>query len=178
MAITVRLKLVLTMIFQYLTEKSNEILNDLIISWIFDRIQLKVHNIMSVSIKLRLSSLFLDDEDDEELISSSSTARLWKSAFGRRDGEQFLDVCLLKRAYIKAMEEMSDEEDDDETVSSVLDTLIERVNEKIAEDELDELGLAQRLRKRAAASAAKSSNGHQQIKRLRASSSLRHRGSV
>ncbi|CAF0743812.1 unnamed protein product [Adineta ricciae] len=91
-----------------------------------------------------------EDDEEEEILSSSTTGRLWKSAFGFRGDAQFLDVCLLKKAYMKALEEMSDEEDENETVSSVLDTIVNRIEEQTNEDEdEDDLGLAQRLGKRA-----------------------------
>ena len=106
----------------------------------------------------------LDDEDDDEILSSSSVVRLWKSVFGR-NAEPFLDVCLLKKAYLKAMED--EDEDDQMTVSSVVETLIDQVENQISEQEIDELGLAKRLKKRLSTAAIYSSAYYEQNKRLR-----------
>lgn len=94
----------------------------------------------------------LDDEEENEETSSSKGGSLWKSVFSRRDGRQFLDICLLKKAYMKALEEMSDddeqeeEEDDEEAVSSVINTLVNQIDDQQEDD--DEVGLAQRIKKR------------------------------
>ena len=56
----------------------------------------------------------LDEEEDEETLSSSTMGRLWKSSFGRRGIANFLDVCLLKKAYVKALDNMDGENPVDE----------------------------------------------------------------
>ncbi|CAF0875450.1 unnamed protein product [Adineta steineri] len=105
-----------------------------------------------------------DEDDDDEILSSSTTGRLWKSAFGCRGGAQFLDVCLLKKAYMKTLEEMSDDEQDDETVSTVVNTLVDQIDEQ----DNDEIDLAQRISKRSlTTSTVNSENNKQQTKRLR-----------
>ncbi|UJR14577.1 hypothetical protein I4U23_001573 [Adineta vaga] len=114
-----------------------------------------------------------DDDEDDEILSSSTTGHLWKSAFGSRGGAQFLDVCLLKRAYMKTLEEMSDEEDEEnQTVLSVIDTLLDKIDEQ--EDE-DNIGLAQRLGKRSlTTSTVNLHNDFSQTKRLRSNISNAH----
>jgi hypothetical protein len=104
-----------------------------------------------------------DEDEDDEILSSSTTSRLWKSAFGYRDGAQFLDICLLKKAYMKVLEEMSDEEEEEEdaeTVSSVVNTIIDQID--------DEIGLAERVGKRSlTASTVNFESDTQRMKRLR-----------
>lgn len=61
----------------------------------------------------------LDEEEEEEILSSSTTGRLWKSSFGRRGIANFLDVCLLKKSYIKALDNMGEDDLDGEANPSV-----------------------------------------------------------
>jgi hypothetical protein len=111
-------------------------------------------------------SFVLDEDDDEEILSSSTTGSLWKSAFARRGGAQFLDVCLLKKSYLKAVEEMSDEEQETETISSVVNTIVEKV------DDDDDIGLAERIGKRSLT--INLENETQRMKRLRSHTSNEH----
>ncbi len=110
----------------------------------------------------------LDEDEDEEILSSSTTGSLWKSAFARRGGAQFLDVCLLKKSYLKAVEEMSDEEQEQETetISSVVNTIVEKV------DDDDDIGLAERIGKRSLT--INLENETQRMKRLRSHTSNEH----
>jgi len=110
----------------------------------------------------KISFFYSDEDEDDDTLSSSTTGSLWKSAFSRRGGTQFLDVCLLKKSYMKALEDMSDDEQETETISSVLNTLIDQI------DDDDDLGLAQRIGKRSlTASTVSLENETQQLKRLR-----------
>ncbi|CAF4291860.1 unnamed protein product, partial [Rotaria sordida] len=59
-------------------------------------------------------------------LSSSTTDRLWKTAFDRRGGTQFLNVCLLKKTDMKTLEDVNDDEQDLDTVSSIVNTLINK----------------------------------------------------
>ena len=89
-----------------------------------------------------------EEDEDEETSSSSTNGSLWKSVFSRRGGTQFLDICLLKKAYMKTLEETSDdeqEEENKEVVCSVMNTLLNQIDDN--EDD-DEIGLAQRISKR------------------------------
>lgn len=79
-----------------------------------------------------------DDADDEEILSTSTTGRLWKCAFNRRGGQKFLDICLLKKAYMKALEEVFNDEQDKEIVTELLTSMVDQTvtntdNEKIEE---------------------------------------------
>jgi hypothetical protein len=106
----------------------------------------------------------LDEDDDDEILSSSTTGHLWKSAFGPRGGAQFLDICLLKKAYMKTLEEMSDEEQDTETVSSIVNTIVDKIDEQ----DNDEIGLAERIGKRSlTTSTVNLESNTQRMKRLR-----------
>jgi len=97
-----------------------------------------------------------DEDEDDEILSSSTTASLWKSAFARRDGEQFLDICLLQRSYTKTL----DEEEDTETITSVVNTIVDQID--------DDIGLAHRIGKRSlTASTVNLENETQKMKRLR-----------
>ncbi|CAF1229562.1 unnamed protein product [Rotaria sp. Silwood1] len=112
-----------------------------------------------------------DSDEDDEILSSSTTRCLWKTAFGRRGAAQFLDVCLLKKPYMKALEDMSDDEQDIDTVSSVLNTLIDKIVVQINQqndDDDDDVDLAVRIGKRSlTTSTVNLENDVQQIKRLR-----------
>ena len=116
--------------------------------------------------------LHLDEEEDEETLSSSSTGRLWKFAFSRPHGTQFLDICLLKKAYMKALEDMSEdeeeeEEEDTEAISSIINTLVDQI------DDEDDVGLAQRIGKRSLTTSTMSfENEIQQVKRIRGNTSV------
>lgn len=108
----------------------------------------------------RISSL--DDEDEEEeMFSSSTTDRLVKSAFARRGIEEFLNVCLLQKAFMKTFESIPDDDDDDDEISSTLNKILDRICQNEDEDE-DELDLAARIAKRRLIS-----NDSRQIKRFR-----------
>jgi hypothetical protein len=105
------------------------------------------------------------EDDDDDTLSSSTTGSLWKAAFSRRGGTQFLDICLLQKSYMKALEDMSDDEQETETetISSILNDLIDRID-----DDDDDLGLAKRIGKRSlTASTVSLENESQQLKRLR-----------
>ena len=115
-----------------------------------------------------------DEEENEETSSSSGSGSLWKSVFSRRGGTQFLDICLLKKAYMKTLEEMSDDEeqeeeeedDDEEAISSVVNTLLNLVDDQ--QDDDDEVGLAQRIKKRSLTTSIMNlENETHPIKRLR-----------
>ncbi|CAF3313331.1 unnamed protein product [Rotaria socialis] len=119
-----------------------------------------------------------DSDEDDEILSSSTTGRLWKTAFGRRDGSQFLDICLLKKAYIKTLEEMSDDDHDEaeeeekkdlDTISSIVDTLVDQTVVRIdQQNDDDEIVLAERIGKRSlTTSTVNFESGTQKIKRLR-----------
>ncbi|CAF4035851.1 unnamed protein product [Rotaria sordida] len=120
-----------------------------------------------------------DSDDDDEISSSSTTAHLWKTAFGRRGAAQFLDICLLKKAYMKALEDMSDDEQDLDIVSSIVNTLVDKIVVQINQqdnndddddddDDDDEIGLAKRIGKRSlTTSTVNFESDAQQIKRLR-----------
>ena len=117
--------------------------------------------------------LYLDEDEDGEILSSSTTSRLWKTAFARRNGQQFLDICLLKKAYMKALEDMTegDDDSDKETVSTVLNTIVDQAVENDDDDDdeqnNDNLGLAARIAKRSLTSTTNIENDQQQMKRLR-----------
>ena len=104
-----------------------------------------------------------EDEEEDETLSLSTTGSLWKSAFSRT---QFLDICLLKKSYMKTLEEMSDDEQEGETViSSVVNTLVDQTADQVDDDDL---GLAQRIGKRSLTTSTVSlENENQQMKRLR-----------
>ncbi|CAF1396856.1 unnamed protein product [Rotaria sordida] len=117
-----------------------------------------------------------DSDEDDEISSSSTTAHLWKTAFGRRGAAQFLDICLLKKAYMKALEDMSDDEQDLDIVSSIVNTLVDKIvvqinqqdNNDDDDDDNDEIGLAKRIGKRSlTTSTVNFESDAQQIKRLR-----------
>ncbi|CAF2978222.1 unnamed protein product [Rotaria sp. Silwood2] len=119
----------------------------------------------------------IDDEEDsdenDEILSSSTTGHLWKTAFGRRGAAQFLDVCLLKKAYMKALEDMSDDEQDLDAVSSIVNTLVDKIVVQINQqndddDDDDEVDLAERIGKRSLTRSTMNLGGDAQpIKRLR-----------
>ena len=71
---------------------------------------------------------------------------------------------------MKTLEELSDDEDEDndaETVSTLLETLVARVADQFDEQDMDDVGLAKRVAKRSLTSTMSSSSDTQQIKRLR-----------
>ena len=72
---------------------------------------------------------------------------------------------------MKTLEEMSDDEEDDDaqTVSTLLETLVTRVADQFDEQDMDDVGLAKRVAKRALTSTVNSASDTQQIKRLRSS---------
>jgi len=109
-----------------------------------------------------------EEEDiDDDTVSSSTTGRLWKASFGRRGGQHFLDICLLKKAYMKALEDMDDNGDDDEEIEAVSSTLNNMVEQVVANDDNDEIGLASRMAKRSITSSINTENDAHQMKRLR-----------
>jgi hypothetical protein len=118
---------------------------------------------------------FLEEEAEDEIVSSSTSGRLWKASFGRRDGQHFLDICLLKKAYMKALDNMDDDEQDIEAVSSVLNTMVDQAVANDDEDDVDdddeengdETGLAARIAKRSIAATMNLENDAHQMKRLR-----------
>ena len=121
---------------------------------------------MSSGVLYVSAPFIVEAEEDDEILSSSTTGRLWRSAFGRRGGQQFLDICLLKKAYVRALDELDNDEQDAETVSDLLQSLVdETVNVAAAND--DDLGLATRIGKRSIISVVEIENDAQQMKRLR-----------
>ncbi|CAF4487013.1 unnamed protein product, partial [Rotaria sp. Silwood2] len=112
-------------------------------------------------------------DENDEILSSSTTGHLWKTAFGRRGAAQFLDVCLLKKAYMKALEDMSDDEQDLDAVSSIVNTLVDKIVVQINQqndddDDDDEVDLAERIGKRSLTRSTMNLGGDAQpIKRLR-----------
>ena len=112
------------------------------------------------------SVILLEGGDDDEILSSSTTARLWKSAFTRRGGQQFLDICLLKKAYMKTLEDMVDEEQNKEIITSLLETLVDQTVADLEDHDGDELGLASRITKRS----VNLESDVQKLKRLRGDS--------
>ena len=98
-----------------------------------------------------------DNDEEEEMFSSSSTDRLIKTAFARREIEQFLNVCLLQKRYMKTLETSTDDENE---VSSTVNQILDRVCGD-DEDE-DDLNLATRIAKRASIN-----DESRQIKRFR-----------
>ncbi len=116
------------------------------------------------------SIFFVEEDEDDEILSSSTTGRLWKTSFGRRGGQNFLDICLLKKAYMKALDGMGEEEQDIETVSSILNTIVDQaVANDDEEENNDEIGLAARIAKRSITSTMNVENDAHQMKRLRSS---------
>ena len=114
--------------------------------------------------------LFAEETEDDEILSSSTTSRLWKASFGRRGGQHFLDICLLKKAYMKALDDLGDEEQDIETVSSILNTIVDQAvtNDDDDDDQNhDEVGLAARIAKRSITATTNTENDDHQMKRLR-----------
>jgi hypothetical protein len=110
----------------------------------------------------------LEDEDDEEILSTSTTGRLWKSAFHRRGAQQFLDICLLKKAYVKTLEDMVNEAQDREMISSLLNNIVERTADELDnEQNSNEISCTSQLKKRSLASNTKLERDDQQMKRLR-----------
>ncbi|CAF1060187.1 unnamed protein product [Adineta steineri] len=115
-----------------------------------------------------------EEEEDDEVLSSSTTGRLWKASFGRRGGQNFLDICLLKKSYMRALEDLDEDEDDDiETVSSILTNIVDQTvandDEQNNDDQQynDDVGLAARIAKRSIASTMNTENDDHQMKRLR-----------
>ena len=118
------------------------------------------------------SPMTLDDDqegedDGDESVSSSTTGRLWKAAFGHGGGQQCLDICLLKKAYMKTVEEVSDDEPDVDTVASIVTSLVDEIE---AQDDDDDIGLSRRIAKRSLASGKET----QATKRLRKCSGNGH----
>lgn len=71
---------------------------------------------------------------------------------------------------MKTLEALSGDEDEDndaETVNTVLETLVTRVADQLDEQDMDDVGLAKRVAKRSLTSTVNSSSDTQQIKRLR-----------
>lgn len=101
--------------------------------------------------------LFLDDEEDEEILSSSTIGRLWKASFGRRGIQNFLDICLLKKVYTKALDGLDTEDTTNEN-ANIEQTMDNNENQ-------DEIDYAARLSKRVMAE-----NDEQEMKRLRSNS--------
>jgi hypothetical protein len=65
---------------------------------------------------------------------------------------------------MKTLEEMSDEEQDTETVSSIVNTIVDKIDEQ----DNDEIGLAERIGKRSlTTSTVNLESNTQQMKRLR-----------
>jgi hypothetical protein len=113
---------------------------------------------------------FLDEEEDGEILSSSTTGRLWKTSFARRGIQNFLDICLLKKSYMKALEDMDGEDEQDtEIVSSVLNTIVDQTaaNDDEHDEQNDDVGLAVRITKRSITSSTNVGNDVHQMKRLR-----------
>lgn len=103
------------------------------------------------------------DDDQDEILSSSTTGSLWKAAFTPHGGTQFLDLCLLKKAYLRALEDETDEnENEGDVISSILNDIIDEID--------DETSLAHRIGKRCLAnSIIECENQCQPTKRLRSS---------
>ena len=119
---------------------------------------------MSRSASTVSAPFIAEAEEDDEILSSSTTGRLWRSAFGRRGGQQFLDICLLKKAYVKALDDLDDDDEQDaETVNDLLHSLVDQTVNEANED----LGLATRIGKRPINSVMEMENDVQQMKRLR-----------
>ncbi|UJR32198.1 hypothetical protein I4U23_019663 [Adineta vaga] len=110
-----------------------------------------------------------EEDEDDEILSSSTTGRLWKASFGRRGGQNFLDICLLKKSYMKALEDLDEEgEDQDiETVSSILNNIVDQAVTNGDEQNNDDIGLASRIAKRSITSTMNPENDDHQMKRLR-----------
>jgi hypothetical protein len=118
--------------------------------------------------QLKVSFCFLEEDEDDEILSTSTTGRLWRTSFGRRGGQQFLDICLLKKSYMKALEDIGDEEQDIETVSSLLNTIVDQTVADVEEEQNnDDVGLAARIAKRSLTSTMNVENDAHQKKRLR-----------
>ncbi|CAF3499829.1 unnamed protein product [Rotaria socialis] len=121
-----------------------------------------------------------EQDEDDDILSSSTTARLWKASFGRRGGQKFLDICLLKKAYLKALDGLGDEEEEEdgehaEEVSSVLNTIVDQTaadedDYDDTEQNNDDVGLAARITKRSMASELSLEKDPHEMKRLRSSS--------
>jgi hypothetical protein len=144
-------------------------------SYLCDLLQHK-NQLTQFDLKLFLSTpmpLIDDDENDDEdddTLSSSTLGSLWKSAFSRRGGTEFLDICLLKKSYMKKLEEMSDDEEETETISLIINDLIDQIEYDENDDDLD---LAQRIGKRSLTESTVSlENESQQLKRLRSNGFL------
>ncbi|CAF1134959.1 unnamed protein product [Rotaria sp. Silwood1] len=118
-----------------------------------------------------------EENEDDEILSSSTVGRLWKASFGRRSGQKFLDICLLKKAYLKALEDVGNEEQDDDTVSSVINTIVDQTASDDVEQN-DDIGLAARIAKRSIPSESNVENDPQDMKRLRNNSSTATTASV
>lgn len=80
-------------------------------------------------------------------------------------------MCLLKKAYMKALEDMeemdNDEQEDKEVVTEVLSTIVEQTVDDDDEQNNDDIGLAARIAKRSITSTMNVENDANQIKRLR-----------
>lgn len=101
----------------------------------------------------------LDEDEDEEVLSSSTTGRLWKSSFGRRGIANFLDICLLKKSYVKALDNMGEENLDEEEE--------EGKDSNDHEHNHDDLGSTSRNGKRSITSPMTTDADEHQMKRLR-----------
>ena len=106
----------------------------------------------------------LEDDEDDEILSSSTTGRLWKASFGRRGAQHFLDICLLKKSYMKALDDLGEEEQDTEVVSSVLSDIVDQA---VTNDDDDDAGLVSRIAKRSITSTMSLDSDDHQMKRLR-----------
>ena len=109
-------------------------------------------------------SCSLDEGEDEEILSSSTTGRLWKASFGRRGIANFLDVCLLKKSYIKALDNMGEENLEDDGNNSA-DQGADTDNSR--DQNHDDLGSASRNGKRSITSPLTTDTDEHQMKRLR-----------
>ena len=107
----------------------------------------------------------LEEDEDDEILSSSATGRLWKASFGRRGAQHFLDICLLKKSYMKALDDLGEEEQDTEVVSSILNDIVDQA--VLNHDDDDDAGLVSRIAKRSIASTMSVDGDDHQMKRLR-----------
>ncbi|CAF0832032.1 unnamed protein product [Adineta ricciae] len=108
-----------------------------------------------------------EEDEDDEILSSSTTGRLWKASFGRRGAQHFLDICLLKKSYMKALDDLGQEEQDTEVVSSILNDIVDQAVINDDDDDDDDAGLISRIAKRSIASTMSVDSDDHQMKRLR-----------
>lgn len=109
-----------------------------------------------------------EQDEDDEILSSSTTGRLWKAAFGRRGGQKFLDICLLKKAYMKALEGLTDGEQEPGTASSVTNSNVDNTisdSQDQSRDGDDDADLASRTGKRSMATGNDRDNDSHEMKR-------------